>query len=329
MKVEALMANILISSGGRRVGLLDCFRDTLRRRGRNPEISMMDAGASAPLAFVADRAHRVPRLNEPAYLDTVKRICAENSISLLVPTIDTELALYADARADLGSVGVTVAVSAPETVAVAGNKIATHEWLVAKGFPTVRQTTPEAALAEGWRLPLIAKPSNGSASIGVRRVSTPLELSAIAEHPDGTIVQEIAPGREFTINVYVNRRGECVCAVPHWRMETRAGEVSKGVTARDECLISIARAAAEALPGAWGPLNIQCFRDDSGNVKIIELNARFGGGYPLAHHAGAHFTDWLLDELDGQTPTRFDDWTDDLAMLRYDEAIYVPGSRIR
>ena len=60
-----------------------------------------------------------------------------------------------------------------------------------------------------------------------------------------------------------------------------------------------------------------------------DCNARFGGGYPLAHRAGARFTDWLLDEMEGKRLSSFDDWTDDLAMLRYDEAVFVPGSSIR
>jgi len=321
--------NILISSGGRRVGLMGCFKDSLRRRGVQAEVSMMDAGGSAPVAFLADRAHRVPRLNDPSYLPAVKRICDETSVGLLVPTIDTELALYAEASGDLLSSGVTTVISTPETIAICGDKIATHEWLVANRFPTVQQTTPERALAEGWPLPVIAKPRGGSASVGVRKVTSMLELRAVSESSDETIVQELAQGREFTINVYVNRRGECVCAVPHWRMEIRAGEVSKGITVRHECLIGLARDVAQALPGAWGPLNIQCFMDDSGLIKIIELNARFGGGYPLAHHAGAHFTDWLLDELEGKTPSRLDNWVDDLAMLRYDEAVYVPGARLQ
>jgi carbamoyl-phosphate synthase large subunit len=112
-------------------------------------------------------------------------------------------------------------------------------------------------------------------------------------------------------------------------METRAGEVSKGLTVKDHRLMDVAHAVAEALPGAYGPLNIQCFMDQSGTIRIIEINARFGGGYPLAHHAGGRFTDWLLDELDGKCLSYCDDWTDDLAMLRYDEAVFVPGSGVR
>jgi carbamoyl-phosphate synthase large subunit len=322
--------NILISSGGRRVGLAECFRDALRRRNSPAGISVIDAGPSAPLAFKADTAHRVPRLKDPGYLDEVSRICAENAIRLLVPTIDTELAIYANARDAFAAAGTTISISGPRTVAICGDKTATHEWLIASDFPTVGQTTPEGALSAGWKLPLIAKPRNGSASIGVRKVETLDDLCAIAARgDDGTLIQEIADGKEFTINVYVNRAGRCICAVPHWRIETRGGEVSKGVTVKDEQLMALARSVAEALPDAWGALNIQCFRNSSGVVRIIEINARFGGGYPLAHQAGGRFADWLLDEIEGVTPGDCDAWVDDLAMLRYDEAIYLPGASVR
>jgi carbamoyl-phosphate synthase large subunit len=322
--------NVLISSGGRRVGLAECFRDALRRRGTVGAVSMIDAVTSAPLAFKADRANRVPRLNDAGYLEAVRSICCESGIRLLVPTIDTELSIYADARQTFASMGTTISISGPRTIAICGNKIATHEWLMANSFPTVGQTTPEGALSAGWKLPLMAKPRNGSASIGVRRVETLDELRAIASRGDNaTLLQEIAVGREFTINVYVNRCGRCICAVPHWRIETRGGEVSKGVTVKDQDLMALGHSVAEALPDAWGALNIQCFRNAEGAIRIIEINARFGGGYPLAHQAGAHFTDWLLEEIDGGVVDHEDTWADDLAMLRYDEAIYLPGSRLR
>jgi carbamoyl-phosphate synthase large subunit len=112
-------------------------------------------------------------------------------------------------------------------------------------------------------------------------------------------------------------------------MEVRAGEVSKGITVKDRRLMDIGCAVASALPGAYGPLNIQCFMDEVGTIRIIEINARFGGGYPLAHRAGGRFTDWLLDEQEGKHLSYVEDWADDLAMLRYDEAVFVPGSRVR
>ena len=324
-------ANILVSSAGRRVGLIGCIRDSIAKVGVESTIVTIDSGSTSPAAFAADASYRVPPCTDSGFLDTVLELCERHRIRILIPTIDTELPVYAAAIQRFTNIGVTVCISELAAIHICCNKIATHDWLVAKGFPTVRQANPHSVLSDSvaWPLPLIAKPYNGSASIGVRRIQTRLELELLAQRPSGYIIQEVAGGREFTINVYVNRSGACLCAVPHLRMEVRAGEVSKGITVKDRNLINLARAVSEALPGGYGPLNIQCFMDDSGTTRIIELNARFGGGYPLAHQAGARFTDWLLDELGGRSLSYFDNWTDDLAMLRYDEAVFVSGIRIR
>jgi carbamoyl-phosphate synthase large subunit len=323
--------NILVSSAGRRVGLLACIRDSNTARGADRKILSIDSGSSAPTAFVSDGASLVPRCTDPGFLDAVLCLGAEHAIELVIPTIDTELPVYAAAVERFAGAGTTLCISSSATVRVCCDKIQTHDWLVANGFPTVRQTDIHSAMREPsrWPYPLIAKPFNGSASVGVRRIGSALELKALAESDNGHIVQETAQGREFTINVYVSRTGECICAVPHWRLEVRAGEVSKGVTFKHRRLMDLGRRVAEALPRAYGPLNIQCFMDDGGEIRIIEINARFGGGYPLAHRAGARFTDWLLDELEGKKLSYFDNWEDDLAMLRYDEAVFVPGNRIR
>jgi carbamoyl-phosphate synthase large subunit len=323
--------NILISSAGRRVGLLACVHESVVHSGRTAEIFTIDCGSSAPATFVSDRTFRVHRCTDADFIDQVFRLCEEQNIGLVIPTIDTELPVYATNAERLSEAGVTVCISSPETIRICNNKISTHRWFVDNGFPTVRQTDVASAMScqQDWPLPLIAKPYDGSASLGIRRIETHLDLEAAAESGPQFIVQEIAAGMEFTINVYVGRPGKCLCAVPHWRMEVRAGEVSKGLTFKDARLMQLARTVAETLPGAYGPLNIQGFLDASGTIKLIEVNARFGGGYPLAHRAGARFTDWLLDELDGKSVPYTEDWIDDLAMLRYDDAVFTSGSLIR
>lgn len=323
-------ANVLISSAGRRVGLLECIRDSMAAHGLVGKLLTIDSVSSAPATFVSESVAKVPRCTDPGFLGEVQRLCVEHRIALLIPTIDTELPIYAAAREQLAEIGVVACISNPATVDICSNKVRTHAWLSANGFPTVRQTDVRSALLNpsDWPLPLIVKPSNGSASLGVQRIRSRRELAAMEEMEGEYIVQEIAEGREFTINVYVSRSGECVCAIPHWRMEIRAGEVSKGLTVKDHQLMENARAIAEALPGARGPLNIQCFMDGSDTIRVIEINARFGGGYPLAHHAGGRFTDWLFDELQGKRLSYTDGWENNIAMLRYDQAIFVPGHRI-
>lgn len=323
--------NILISSAGRRVGLLECFRESLARRGLTGAIVTIDSGFTAPATFLSDSTAVVPPCVDPAFIPSVLELCRDRRIALIVPTIDPELPVYAAARQKLSRDGVIVCVSQPEVIGICANKAATHLWLQQNGFPTVRQTDVQTALSQPhrWPFPLIAKPVCGSASTGLRTLRSGLELRALLPEAAHYVIEEVARGREFTIHVYVNRSGACVCAVPHWRMEVRGGEVSKGVTVKEPRLMALASSVAEALPGAYGPLNIQCFMDDGGTISIFEINARFGGGYPLAHRAGARLSDWLLDELQGCPVPPCDDWHGDLAMLRYDEAVFVPGHRIR
>ncbi len=324
--------NILFSSAGRRVGLMRCFREALAELGLEGHMVAADAAPHAPAAQFADRAHLVPRCTERGFVAALLELCRRERIDVVVPTIDTELPVYAEHRAELAAAGVHVACSGQRAVEIAADKRLTHAWLRRRGFPVVRQTSLEQAFVEAneWSFPVVVKPAGGSASAGLREIARPAELLALRPNADDLIVEEMAGGAEHTVHVYVDRRGRCLCAAPCRRLEVRAGEVSKGLTVKRRPLMELARAIAETLPGASGPLNIQIFEDVDGSMRVIEINARFGGGYPLAHQAGARFAHWILEEAKGRTPQpAFDQWQDDLAMLRFDEAVFLPGSAIQ
>jgi len=106
--------------------------------------------------------------------------------------------------------------------------------------------------------------------------------------------------------------------------------VSKGTTVKHRGLMDLTTHIAELLPGAYGPLNIQCFLGPAGTLQVTEINARFGGGYPLAHRAGADFPKWMLEEL-LQIPSSAsaNHWEDGLTMLRYDDAVFLPRRNVK
>lgn len=315
---------VLISSVGRRTQLICCFRKTLASLGVEGRVLGIDVNpAMSPGAHLVDASFAVPRCTAPEFIDEVLAICAEQEVDLIVPTIDTELPAYSAARPRLLASGVIAALSSVETVEISCDKARTHAFLVEKEIATVRQWDRDAALChEQWRFPLIVKPRRGSASNGVMKVHTDAMLRAALRDDPELIVQECAQGFECTVNLFVNAAGKCICAVPHRRIEIRGGEVSKAMTLRDPRIIEVARKVAEALPGAYGPLNMQCFVSEDA-VTVIEINARFGGGYPLAFEAGANFPLWLLQSrLHQETPPWFDGWKDNLTMLRYDSAIF-------
>jgi carbamoyl-phosphate synthase large subunit len=321
---------ILISSAGRRVGLIRCFRDSFERLGVDGRIVAVDASLQAPALHFADNFWQTPRCDDPAFLPRLLEIAGREGIDLIVPTIDPELPVYAGARQILARRGVHIPISAPETIAICRDKQLAHRWLGRHGFPAPWQQSLAAACSRpNGRFPVIIKPRLGSGSVGVRRVASNQELQAIiatapspawlADH----VVEEIAPGQEHTINVFIDARGVSVAAVPHRRIEVRAGEVSKAVTVKHNGLMGVAQGIAQALPGARGPLSIQCFLAPDGSVRVTEINARFGGGYPLTHQAGARFTDWIVKEFLSIPVSRCDDWADNLTMLRFDREIFL------
>lgn len=322
---------VLVSSAGRRGALVKLFRGALDALGVDGAVVAADMSKLSSAVMLADEAVVVPACTSEAFVPALLDACRAHDVRLVVPTIDTELAVLAAARERFADDGIEVAVSGPETVALAGDKVQTHSWLVEHGFPTVRQAPLEdvAAGDPDWTLPVIAKPRGGSSSVGLAVVHDALELE-VAARQGADIVQSIAPGREHTVDVLVGRDGRVVCAVPRLRLAVRAGEIAKGVTVRLPALEALVTELCEALPDARHVLTVQVFVDETtGAMHVIELNARFGGGYPLSRAAGARFPELLLAGVLGLP---IDDtwaaWRDGVVMLRYDDAVFVDASAV-
>jgi carbamoyl-phosphate synthase large subunit len=319
--------NILISSAGRRVGLVRSFRDVLDKLGLRGDVMAADMSPLSSAFHSADRAFIVPPSRSPDFIPAVQEICRAWSIRLIVPTIDDELPAYARHRARFAGSHTTVAVSSPQTIEIGQDKEMTHDWLLRNGFPTVQQAPIEKVLADPdpWPFPLLVKPREGSSSKGVAVVEDRAHLEAAAR--GDVVVQTIAKGAEYTIDLFADARGKCIGAVPRRRIEVRAGEVSKGVTVRCSPLEELSRRLCETLPGPYGALTAQAFVDDAtGEINVIEINPRFAGGFPLSWEAGANYPRWMIEEILGLPSSVTYTWREDLVMLRYDEAVFVDAA---
>jgi carbamoyl-phosphate synthase large subunit len=308
---------ILLSSAGRRVALLELLRADAAALGLSPKLIATDLRPDLSAACAAaDLALAVPPATHPEFAEVTLALCRSHGVRLMVPTIDPELAPLAGIEAGLRAAGTHANLSSPEAIAVARDKLLTARAL---GADAPRSALPDEIMAdpEGWSLPLLAKPRAGSASAGVRRIEAFEELLGL---PPGYMVQALLPGREFTVNLFV-ADGRTQSAVPHLRREVRAGEVSKAITLRHRALAAIADRLPKAVPGLAGALCFQAIEAPEG-PRLIEINARFGGGFPLAHQAGAPFTRWLIEQAAGLPCSAHDRWQEGTSMLRYDAAIF-------
>jgi carbamoyl-phosphate synthase large subunit len=324
------MPNVMLTSAGRRVALLHAFRHALSALGGG-RVLAADVSASAPAMHEADAGFLIPPCTSPEFVPAVLDLSRREGVTLVVPTIDPELVPLARARDEFARLGVTVAVSSLETVAIGFDKLATAAFFTRAGIPAPRLLDLEAALTDGNGLafPMVVKPRHGSGSIGVQVVADLEALRFFARRVPNAILQEYAGGTEFTLDVLVGPHDQVACVVPRRRLETRAGEISKGYTVRDPELERWGRRVAERLPGAWGPITLQCFRRPDQSLAFIEINPRFGGGFPLAWRAGADYPRWLLEWALGLPSTASAEaWRGNVAMLRYDDAVFVPGDAL-
>jgi carbamoyl-phosphate synthase large subunit len=317
---------VLLSSAGRRVGLARALRQSGEALGIDVRIVACDLDPDASAACrLADARYRVPPAKDPGFVPTVLDIVRAEGVAFVVPTIDTELLAYANTRDAFEAAGAWVNVADPHSINACRDKAATASTLGLHGVPVPRTIDLETAHEE-WgpaaTTDVVVKPRSGSAGHLVAYVAKRAPLPAVGSEP--MIVQERLEGPEYTINVFVDRAGALRCAVPHRRLAVRSGEVEKGRTVRDTRLADLAQRSTEALPGLKGVFCFQVIDDRRRGPVVFEINARFGGGYPLAHAAGAEFTRWLLEERLGRVTTAHDRWQDGMVMLRYDDAVFLP-----
>nr|WP_315383965.1 ATP-grasp domain-containing protein [uncultured Sphingomonas sp.] len=315
---------ILITSAGRRAGLIEAFRRGGAELGIDLEVLACDKQPLLSAAcHLADGAYPVPEATAPGYVDALLAIVRDRKVALVVPTIDPELLPLARARERFEQAGARVAISAPDVVGMARDKLATAQFLDRCGVANPRTATLDEVRENpgDWTWPAIVKPRHGSASRAILIARGPDELPRDEAEP--MIVQALLTGDEWTVNMYFDDAGRLRAVVPHRRISVRAGEVEKGVTRRAPRLIEAAEAMAAQLPDASGVLCYQAMINPDATASVFEINARFGGGFPLADHAGAHFARWLLESRLGMPSTAGNDWAEGVMMLRYDAAVFV------
>jgi carbamoyl-phosphate synthase large subunit len=317
---------VLLTSIGRRVALARAFRAELEAYVPGARLLGADVSPLSAGFHDADEGFLVPHVSDQEYVNRLLEIVRRQNVRILVPLIDPELAVLARHRDLFLQEGCHVMVSDLEQVLVSRDKAKSVTRFKELGFDVPHvYLQDELSHPESLSFPLFLKPSGGSSSIGATRLNDAAELRWHLDRVEAPVVQSLEVGEEFTIDVFADLQGIARCAVPRKRLETRAGEVSKGVTVKDRAMIDAALQLVTSLGGCRGCITLQCFRQPGGKFVFFEANLRFGGGFPLSYAAGANYPAWILRMVAGESIPMFEAWEDGLTMLRFDDAVFVRG----
>jgi carbamoyl-phosphate synthase large subunit len=315
-------ANVLILSAGRRVELVQEFQAAIRRLLPDSRVVAADALPDGSAAcHVADGSAQLRRVGDAGYEHDLIALCDRLSIGLVVPTIDTELPTLARLRDTIAAYGTYACVSDAQLVAHCRDKRLTGTVFNAMDIPY-----PRIFDRHDVTFPCFCKPFDGSSSVGAEVLHSAAHLTDRHLGDPKVMFMELIGSdfHEYTADAYYDRVGQLKCLVPRERLEVRSGEVSKGIT-HGSFVYEFLWPRLQRLAGARGCCTVQVFGNPvTGGVIGLEINPRFGGGYPLTAAAGANYAEWLIREyLYGADIPVFDGWQRNLLMLRYDAKVLV------
>ncbi len=317
--------NILITSAGRRVSLVKAFQQELTKLVPGGLVMTTDYNIKLSAAcHISDKAFKLPLVTDPSYLNLLLELCKANNIKLIIPTIDTELLLLAKNLKLFLKNGITPIVSSKTFIDICRDKRSMHSFFIDHQIQVAKEYSKY-----DYTLPLFIKPLNGSRSLDTFIIHSHEDLTEYHFKNNNLMFLEYLDHdcfEEFTCDLYYDKNHDLKCVVPRKRIEVRDGEVNKGVTSKNNLVDYISNHLSH-IEGAIGCLTAQFFKHkENDQIYGIEINARFGGGYPLSHLAGANYVKWLIEEyLFNEDIKFFNDWQGQLLMLRYDDEIIVHG----
>lgn len=310
--------NILFTCAGRRTYLLKYFKENM---AEGDKVVATDMQLTAPALQAADIKLQVPAVYDPEYVNITLDICKEQKIDALISLNDLELPILAENKAKFEAIGTKVIVSDPDVIDICFDKYKTALWVESLGLNApktyVTLASAKEALVKGEiSFPLFMKPRWGSGSIGLETIDDMEELDiyynlllkkikktilATASVGDEYImIQEKLGGNEYGLDVMNDLNCNNVGISVKRKLAMRAGETDKAVTMDLPEVREIGRKIGENLKHI-GNLDVDIMQRANGDYCILELNPRFGGGFPFSYESGVNLPKAIIEWLKGHS----------------------------
>ena len=233
---------------------------------------------------------------------------------------DLELPILAENKARFEKIGVKVIVSDPQVIDICFDKYKTAQWVESIGLNApktyVTLASAKEALAIGEvSFPLFMKPRWGSGSIGLETIEDMEELEEVYQQlfkkikktilatasvgDEYIMIQEKLTGKEFGLDVMNDLEGNHVAVSVKQKLAMRAGETDKAITVDIPEVYEIGRKIGENLKHI-GNLDVDIMQRANGDYCVLELNPRFGGGFPFSYEVGVNMPKAIIQWVKGE-----------------------------
>lgn len=305
--------NILLTSVGRRAYIIDYLSDVYKRLGLVGNIIATNSDMNTTAMSVADKAFESPIIYDEKYIPFLLEICKSEKIDMLISLFDIDLMILAKNKSRFEEMGVKVIVSNENIINICNDKFEMLKYLKKINMPVPKTYIDlEEALkgADFDKNSYILKPRWGMGSLSIFEAENKKELEVLYEKAKRSIqksylrfesgadidrailIQEKIKGDEYGLDIFNDFKGENLTVTVKRKLAMRSGETDIAKVIENKELEDIGKKIAESLKHI-GNLDMDILFDGQ-SAYIIDMNARFGGGYPFTHSAGVNELEALI-----------------------------------
>ena len=282
--------NLLFTNIGRRNYLIDFSRSIDKLN-----LFVSDSDELAPGVLEDDiKFIRTPRVSNDHqyYVDFLLEKCISNNIDIVFPLLDYELPIISKNKDKFLSKNIFVCISDFDFINNTLNKLKTYQnYKHLINFPktyTKKEEIPPD-------IKILKKKIIGSASIGIEFYKDKSTISNFCEGVD--ILQEQIIGDEYGMDILNDLEVNFVHSSFRKKLSMRAGETDKAITFFEEELWNLAISLSKTFRHI-GNIDIDFIKEnDTDKIFIIDINPRFGGGYPFTHLSGYNYIESIINMI--------------------------------
>lgn len=231
------------------------------------------------------------------YIEFAVNFCKEHEINYYFATIDEEIVNLSKNREKFDVIGVSLCIPNYELIMTCHYKDVFSGW-IEKNMPEIFiKRYKKFTDIEDKDFPLFAKPIEGRASMGCRKIDSRAVLNELINtevQEENFIVQEYAEGEIIVVDLIRNAKFRHTGQVQ--RIEKLRNSSGCGIAVKimqDPVLTEICNQLMQRL-NLNGVANAEFFRNGN-QYKIIEINPRFSAGTSFSCKAGCDTVTAALD----------------------------------
>ena len=313
-------ARILITGAGGPAAI--CVYKALKEKGYDFFMADMDPLATGLYFVEPAKRFVIPGGVTRDFNQVILRLCEEQKIDILIPTVDVELLPLMKIKKSFDAIGCRMISCREDVLHTILDKLKLMEKCKGKvplpEFQSLEEylITPQISSSK-----LVFKPRSGSGSRGIIITSSPQYNVLEKLKGEQYLVQEFIGGKEYSVDLMLNEDGSVATAVVRERLKVDSGVVVASKTIKNKQIQEYCVNIAQAVGVTYG-VNVQVIVDEAGHPYLLEINPRFSGGLSLAVESGANIPAMCVEHALSGKSVPYCDYKE-LAMVRFYEEIYM------